>query len=525
MYDEVDIASYAWPIGSWFHIWQRCRDALAGQDAVRFRHEYYLPRPPGMKDAEVYAFYLRNATWFDATARTMRGLHGTLFRKPPYIPDLTEQYRYRMADFDGQGSDFLQVAKTASWEQLLVGRYGLLVSGPLDSGQPAMATPWFAEQIMECKESVMPTGERKLTRLKLVDTVPGMKRHTRRLRVIVLELDQQGKLVVTKHLANEATHVEHFHINPYSGHPFPFGPNVYLNTGISIGSFPITEFSQLYELSLPITEFTQESVEYPTRMGERLDFIPFVLFQPSETRYEQVIPPPIRGLVDENFAHYIASASYERGRYRLSDPMVAIFDSALRSQMQSGETVEVKAGGDRFLVFNTGGDAKIIGMDPEALKALKDPMELRREQMVLLGSRLLETPRKLVEATKTHEIRMGSENATLVDIAEANEHGMNRVLEYILWWQGESDQFIADNKCTMARDFVPSGLDPNLLRELVKAWLDGAISKQTMLHNLKQNEGLPHNRTIEEELSLIEKDEQERQNRTQMRQNPTTGEE
>lgn len=64
--------------------WLRARDVTAGEDAVKFAGEKYLPRLEAQTDEE-YAAYLARASFFNATARTADGYLGLLFRRPPFI--------------------------------------------------------------------------------------------------------------------------------------------------------------------------------------------------------------------------------------------------------------------------------------------------------------------------------------------------------------------------------------------------------------------------------------------------------
>src|SRR5574343_743283 len=65
-------------------IWQKCDDAADGQDAIHNAGEKYLPRLTDQTSAE-YSAYKSRACFFNATGRTIQGLEGMLFRKPPVI--------------------------------------------------------------------------------------------------------------------------------------------------------------------------------------------------------------------------------------------------------------------------------------------------------------------------------------------------------------------------------------------------------------------------------------------------------
>ena len=61
--------------------WQRAREVLAGEDAVKAANERYLPKLEAQSATE-YKAYRTRAAFFNATARTAEGFVGLLFRRP-----------------------------------------------------------------------------------------------------------------------------------------------------------------------------------------------------------------------------------------------------------------------------------------------------------------------------------------------------------------------------------------------------------------------------------------------------------
>jgi hypothetical protein len=55
-------------------------------------------------------------------------------------------------------------------------------------------------------------------------------------------------------------------------------------------------------------------------------------------------------------------------------------------------------------------------------------------------------------------------------------------------------------------DFEAGMLGAKALQSLVSAWQSGAISRDTLLHNLRTGEVLPPPRTNEQEMELIRKE-------------------
>jgi hypothetical protein len=63
--------------------WQRICDVLGGADAIKARGELYLPRPQGMDAGSVYPPFKTPTLLEEARTRTVQGLLGLIFRKPP----------------------------------------------------------------------------------------------------------------------------------------------------------------------------------------------------------------------------------------------------------------------------------------------------------------------------------------------------------------------------------------------------------------------------------------------------------
>ena len=137
--------------------WQRARDVLAGEDAVKAAGEKYLPRLDSQSDEE-YASYRKRAAFFNATARTLEEYLDLIFRRAPTTTLANpEQLRGFVDDCDGWGTDFDRYARRVVSEVLSVGRGGTLMLGDAESGRP-WVTCWQAEDILNWE--VERVGER-----------------------------------------------------------------------------------------------------------------------------------------------------------------------------------------------------------------------------------------------------------------------------------------------------------------------------------------------------------------------------
>src|SRR5687768_8647187 len=64
--------------------WQRIRDVLAGDTAIKHAGEKYVPRLDSQTDDEFHA-YVERGFFYNATARTVSGYIGMIFRRDPVL--------------------------------------------------------------------------------------------------------------------------------------------------------------------------------------------------------------------------------------------------------------------------------------------------------------------------------------------------------------------------------------------------------------------------------------------------------
>src|SRR5216110_1724264 len=132
--------------------WQRARDVLAGEDAVKAGGERYLPRLDSQSDQE-YSAYRCRASFFNATARTAEGFVGLIFRRPPFVkaPEgagVGNALAGFSNDADMNGTSLFGYAKTVVHEVVGVGRAGTLIDWEGDVENRAYASLYTAEQII-----------------------------------------------------------------------------------------------------------------------------------------------------------------------------------------------------------------------------------------------------------------------------------------------------------------------------------------------------------------------------------------
>ena len=122
--------------------YEKVRDCVAGEAAIKRKREKYLPMPDPLDKSEYnrsrYDQYLFRASFLNATGRTLRGLVGLVFDKDPAVqaPDALKPV---LVDASGSGVPLDQQASTALADNLTVGRGGLLPDYPRTQGPTTVA--------------------------------------------------------------------------------------------------------------------------------------------------------------------------------------------------------------------------------------------------------------------------------------------------------------------------------------------------------------------------------------------------
>jgi hypothetical protein len=313
--------------------WNRARDVLAGEDAVKAGRERYLPRLDSQTDEE-YCAYRDRASFFNATARTAEGYNGLIFRRPPFvkIPDagsaIGKAMQEFISDMDMLGTSLFGYSKNAVTEVVAVGRAGTLIDWQGDFENRVYASLYTAEQIINWR--VERVNGRSIPTMVVLRECGAPKNPKGDDRFVREEVEQ---IRVLELVPDEAQRVD--------------GGQVLKC---------VVEIWQVLADSHPNAKKTWELVEtrVPLRLGKPLPLIPFVFHGPRHSRPE-IDKLPLADIVSVNLSHYRLNAEYRHGVHFTALPTAWVSgfkeDSPLRigsSVVWTTETVGATAG---FLEF------------------------------------------------------------------------------------------------------------------------------------------------------------------------------
>lgn len=425
--------------------WQRCRDVLEGEDAVKAAGKLYLPQPSGQDETE-YKKYVTRALFFEATARTHEGLLGMIMRKPPEVR-VPDSMRDLLSDITLADTPLESFAAQAASEVLSVGRAGVLADMQ-DESVPAASRRAFlvlytAEQILNWHTTRI-SGDQKLDRVVLHETVeepdpgdPFVATQTDRFRVLTLE-------------------------GVIDGGPLSYWMRVYER---SEKTDPTTGKA---EATFILVDEVQPKIK-----GQALDFIPFIFLGPESVSVD-VQKPPLLGIAGANLSHYRTSADLEWATYFVAHPQIWIAGTD-----QKGPWI---IGGPHVWIFENP-QAKVdkLSGTKDDVGALQQRTKDKESMMAALGARVIEESKRAAETAEAMKIRQAGDDSALQRIALSTSQGLTKALGWVAEFHGAKPD---DVTVKLNTEFMVASLSSSDLRELIAGWQSGAYAFETLYSNL-----------------------------------------
>ena len=182
--------------------WQRIRDVLAGDRAIKRAGEKYVARLDSQNDDEFRA-YIERGFFYNATSRTVSGYVGMIFRRDPVLqlPEksvaLHPALKGFINDVDLLGTTLDSYAKNIIEDVVALGRAGTLIDWDGEKENRAYVSMYAAESILNWRQ----TRINGLLKLSLVVLAESATDESQAADPFVVETVQQIrvlKLVSTK---------------------------------------------------------------------------------------------------------------------------------------------------------------------------------------------------------------------------------------------------------------------------------------------------------------------------------------
>jgi hypothetical protein len=462
--------------------WLRARDVFAGEDAVKSAGERYLPKLDSQTPDE-YSAYKERASFFNATARTVDGFVGLIFRREPTVklPErvsgVAGALRVFAEDVDLLGTSLYTYSKNIVNEVLTVGRAGTLVDweGGEQGEQRGYVVRYCAEQILNWRVARV-EGRNLVTLVVLSEQVENHAQDSDEFDGDMIEQLRVLKLVEGRGSKDEGQSLP----RNYEYHVELWQPEVE-------GSGRRTKKKwKLVETRVPL------------RLGKPLTMIPFVFHGPRHS-LPDVDKLPLADIIAINLDHYRLNADYKHGLHFTALPTawVSGFDKAANLRIGSSTA---------WVTETPGATAGFLEFTGQGLTTFERAMDRDERLMAILGSRMLEEKKRVGETAEAIELRQSGENSVLMTLALSVSDSVSQVLRWIYWWNTteESPETVSEDLVLLQlnTDFSSKGLSSEELTAIVAAWQVGAISQETMFDLFRRGEVLPAGRTDEEEARL-----------------------
>lgn len=452
----------------WRSIWKKCRDVLAGEEAVKVAGTIYLPKMSRMTHDEYEAYKMR-ALFYGASQRTVQGLMGSILRKPPivYSPDDATEKKLQslLSNISQTGINLHGFTREIVSEVLSTGRVGILVDSP--PANPNLLDPvpyarmYSAEEIINWRihfEGGVPIVDQiVLLEVASMPTTGGWG---------IEQVVQYRELT----LNDDGSYVQR----------------------VWVIDAPVTEKDP------PVPRMIEEIV--PTRRGQPMTRLPFFFCSASNTKPD-VDRPPLLDLFNVNLSHYRSSADLEHGRHytALPTPVVTGVDDD-----DGGAPPSLEIGSSTAWLLPNGATAKMLEFNGQGLKHLENALKEKAELMTNLGARMLESSSKSSETAEALRLRQAGDFASMNTISDTVGATLTSVVNLMAWWSGVTKQQSTDGLFVeLNKDYFESRLTPAMLTALVQAWQSGAMGFKDLYENLVRGETIDPTRSYDEVMAEV----------------------
>ena len=439
-------------------VWEKCRDTSVGLRAVSAKGSTYLPRLSGqVSDSDpAYQKYKQRAQFFAAVSRTIDTMAGHIFRKQPKI-SLPTSLEGFVGDIDMNGTSLEGFITEAVDEVLEVGRFGVLVEYPQkeDTEQPLTVT--------QATETGLRPYLTSYRAENIINWVTGRVNNATVLVNVFLQevyLDDEGaKTQIRELFLDEA-----------------YGQRIWRQDDGEW--FVFDEFR-------------------PKLNGAGIGQIPFFIVGVKE-KGASVQKPPLEGLSDVSLGYYRNSADYENALHVVGTPTPWVNGVTDPEDMPA-----MHIGSNAFLMLPPDAEAGYLQCGADGTAALKEAMQEKKIEMAALGAQILKEDKRVNESGNSLAIKRGGENSVLANIASSVEMTMRKALQFMAIWVGANPD---DVVVELNKDYLPSAMDAQMLREWTASYMSGAISFETYFDGMVAGELISEGLTAEDEIERKEAD-------------------
>jgi hypothetical protein len=419
------------------------RDACAGDPAIKFRRETYLPADFALEKGDYtdhYLGYLNRAYFLGVTGRTKESMIGMVFRKTPTY-ELPPQIEALLEDIDGAGQSLEQVSKEMVGELLEAGKYFLLVDYP----QSEEETDRETEIRLALRPTIAPYPFESLINWRFEGI--------------------GGRQALTMAVLKESVDVgddEFSHDSEYRYRVLRLRDGFYTQQVYNEGGIALT-------------------AEYSPRMagGARFEHIPLHIAG-AKTNLPGVDMPPLYDIARTNIAHYQTTANVMESGYIGTQPMLHVDVGETDLTEWNDNNPGPISFGNRHGVTTRGGKLEVV--QATATDYNMNVMVKLEGQLVALGAQIIQRGGQ-AETAEAARISASAE-ASVLDVVVGNaSECIEAALEDVALFLGVPAESV---KYRLNSSFWESGLSGQDLQSVVQARQTGVIGARDVLYMVRQ---------------------------------------
>lgn len=441
-------------------------DVVEGSEKVKAGGTLYLPQPnptdTSEENKERYKQYVKRATFFNATGKTLSSLVGAAFRTDPML-DAAPSLDYVAEDIDGSGVNIYQQSQCTLEGVLKSGGHGLLVD--------------------------YPTTDAPATR---ADMLSGAIRAT----TISIEAEQITNWKVERVGAKNVLTM--LVISEMVEEPTPDGFGYDLIKQFRVLRLGEGYTQEIWRKSDDKWYLYQEPFEIIRGDGRRWDEIPFA-FVGATNNDSTIDQAPLYDLAEINIAHYRNSADYEDSCFLIGQPQpwLSGLTEEWRDWMQESG---LYLGSRAPWLLPESGSAGIAQAKPNTLA--KEAMDQKEAQMIALGARLLQEGSAVKTATQVSSEQESSHSVLSLAVSNVSD-AYTKCLNWMAVFMGDSKESVYE----INQEFVKLTIDAQMLTALVSAYQSGQYPRSDLWSQLKQYGLIDPEKTTEEIEGELEADD------------------
>ena len=396
--------------------WSLVKDAVKGEDAIKSGRDKYLPFFVP-HDEPRYKAYIQRAVYTNYTGRTLNGLVGAIFRKPPVF-DLPTVIEYIEEDFDGSGQSLDQLGRIVCEDLLSTGRIGLLIDyPPTPEGLTKEQTDNF-----QLRATIATYPAESIINWRAVNV--------------------GGKLILDMVVLKETVYIPKDEFT------------VKADTQYRVLTF---DENRIYIQRIFDKDGTPKQKDiYPKMAGNKpWREIPFIFCGSSNNRPE-IDEASLYDLACVNIAHYRNSADYEEAAHMHGQGTLFINPGEMSADtFASLNPNGITVGARRGHVLGNGGSAALLQM--QANSAAFEAMQNKVEAMKGIGARIAGLQTKVQETAEAVRINASSETSVLKTLTGNAAEGIEKALEYACLFMGGDPKQV---HFTLNKDFFDQDMTP-----------------------------------------------------------------